>query len=333
FVDPNEAISVVESICVVSCEEDRSSTHTTSWGCDGSICEAEVVNNFVAIGVGSANPVSENSGTIPNMNTGYCQDGVQTVTFTNEGNEIDAGFGTMLDVEIGMGLGNSFLLESGGYEIFSMTIAGVSITAFDSLNLLDGNPLFLGVDPDGAGGLTDADGDGYFDDLPINESIEISIGYRLDCTETLETDDNCRNNMAETVNSQIHYSDACDNRLIRRNNSIIRPSNIRPDYENSTDTDADIVVETFTINHYQRRTLSNFEKSCGDGEQILVTLDLPVGVVVDLAASELTRNINQIFPVLSSNLTSNGTGTTLELVYDASVSTEIKGEYNLNLVF
>ncbi len=325
-LDPDESLVITETLCVLSCDDDRSSNHEVSWGCYGAVCETETITNFVTIGSGTANPVATNSGTVANETTGYCKDGSQTVTFTNAGNEIDPGYGTMRDVELGIGLGNDFLLDVERFEIFSVTVAGITITTSDALIKLDDFVEFQ-TDPDGPGGLQDWDNDGYFDDLPINESIEITVGYRFDCTEANSLDDNCENPSAESLHSQILYTNSCAERILMENNSVIRPSNITPDSESSTDTDAMIATETFHVQYFQLRTVSNFDKACSGDERMIVTVDLPAGVSVDLAETNLFRNTSIALPLVSTNTV----GTVTELIYDASVSNFISGSFTIDL--
>ena len=66
---------------------------------------------------GNANVQVEDSGTVPNVFSGYCQTGTSTVTFTNNGAEVDPGFGAMLNLEVGIGMGNGFNIADGGFFI------------------------------------------------------------------------------------------------------------------------------------------------------------------------------------------------------------------------
>ncbi len=327
FLDPDESITITENICVLSCDLDRESVHTISWGCYGSTCETEVINNFVSIGNGAPNPVAANTGTIPNVNTGYCQEGVQTVTFTNQGQENDPGYGTMRDVELGIGIGNALLLDEDKFEIFEVIIAGQTLTTTDAIVMLDGNLVF-NTDIDGAGGLIDWDDDGYFDDLPINESIEVTVRYRFDCTEAVSTDESCENNASESLHSEIRYSNACGERITYENRSVLGVSNITPDSESSTDVDAAIALDVFHVTYYQKRIIRNFEKSCGGGEQLIVTVELPTGISVDLAETGLYRLTSSV-PLLSSQLDGN----IMTLTYDASPYTSIAADYTIDLAF
>ncbi|MEM9824471.1 MAG: hypothetical protein AAF985_25520, partial [Bacteroidota bacterium] len=183
FFDPDETVTITENICVLSCVDNRASDHRITWGCEGRNCTVTSVPDFVRIGEGAANIIVVNSGSIPNENTGYCKPGVNTVTFTNDGVEVDAGFAAMIDVAVGVGLGNTFALTDNAYDITGVRIGTVDLALPQALNILDGNPLF-NTDPDGPGvGLDDLDGDGFFDDLGQNQSLEVTVFYEFDCSQ------------------------------------------------------------------------------------------------------------------------------------------------------
>ena len=134
-------------------------------GCDSRYCNTITTSDFINIGQGAANVQVEDSGSVPNVFSGYCQSGISTVTFTNNGAEVDPGFGAMLNLETGIGMGNGFEISDGGFFITQISIAGVIVPLSGSMNMIDNNPLFS-TDPDAPGiGLEDLDGDGFFDDL------------------------------------------------------------------------------------------------------------------------------------------------------------------------
>lgn len=326
--DPNEKMVIEEDVCVISCDDNRSSSHEITWGCYGMSCNIAKVNNFVAIGNGAANPVARNIGSVENVTVGYCENGVEAVVFTNDGTEIDPGFGTMFDVELGIGLGQIFELAIPGFEITEIKIAGIVINSPDSLTLLDGNPIFLN-DPDGAGGLADVDGDGYYDDLPLNESIEIIAKYNYDCGISTSEDNLCANDVSFDISSKIFWTNACNLRLIKELNNFRHPTNRRSDFENFTDPDADITDGVFKVIHSQRRSVRDWVKNCNDGEQYVVTVELPVGVSLSTAQTKLIRNVTSEVPRIGINTIPGG----VELIYDASFEPFINGDYQLELAF
>ena len=255
FFDPDETVTITESICVLSCDDSRASDHRITWGCEGRNCTVTSVPDFVRIGEGAANILVVNSGTIPNENTGYCKPGVNSVTFTNDGVEVDTGFAAMIDVAVGVGLGNTFALTDNAYNITGVRIGSVDLVAPQALNLLNGNPLFAS-DPDGAGiGLEDLDGDGFFDDLGQNQSLEVVVFYEFDCSQAQApgADGSCPNNFSTIFNARIDHTNQCDERLSRFANSYFSATNTRGQEENFRDTDAFVEEDTFTIIHTQTR--------------------------------------------------------------------------------
>ncbi len=326
FFDPDETVTIVENICVLDCFEDRTSFHSVEWGCDGRFCETVSINGFADIGQGAANVVFADNGSLPNINTGYCQAGQSTITFTNDGLEVDPGFATMMSVSAGIGIGSAFGLTDAAFEITGIRIAGVDIAVPAAMIDLDGNLQFT-TDPDGAGGLTDFDGDGFFDDLPQNESIEITAFYEFDCSLATSPgmDSTCANSYSTAFNARIDHTDACDERIIRLEPSYFRPSQTRAELENFTDPDAFAVTDTFYVTHTQTRGVRFFDKSCSGGEQLLVTVVLPMGVSIIPGVTEVIRNESTSYPLIG-NTTSNDT---TYLVFDASASPFINGEYQV----
>ncbi len=330
FFDPNETATITETICVVSCFESRASIHDMSWGCDGDYCQTTSVSDFVEMGQGAANVVPVEGGTIPDLYAGYCQTGNTTISFHNDGVEIDPGFATMRNLEIGIGLGTFFELSEGGFDIVGIQIAGVPIPAPGPLTMLDGNPLFT-TDPDGPGGLSDFDGDGYFDDLMLFDSVEITAFYDFDCSQAqqLGTDETCRNDFRTSFSARVAYDDACNTHINFQESNYLRPSNTRSTEENFTDTDAFALLDTFYVRHTQTRSVRFFEKSCGDNEELLVTVVLPPGINPVISETQLIRNEATNYPLLSNTISND----TLFLVFDASVTPFLNGDYEVILAF
>ncbi len=329
FFDPNETAVITETLCLLNCSTSRASVHDMSWGCSGRYCETTTVTDFIEVGQGAANVVGEEIGIIPDQFAGYCQTGNTSITFINDGVEVDPGFATMLNVELGIGLGSTFLMNDGGFTISSMTIAGVTIPA-SAMTTLDGNPLFS-TDPDGPGGLSDFDGDGFYDDLMLNDSIEMTAYYDFECSmaQELGDDETCPNDISTSFNARIDYDDTCGDRIIALESNYFRPSNSRPSYENFSDTDAFALTDTFYVTHTQTRSVRFFEKSCGSGEELHVTVVLPPGINPIISETALSRNEVSFYPLSSSTISND----TLYLIYDASLTPFIIGEYAIQLGF
>lgn len=331
FLDPDETVTVSESICVLDCDEDRTSAHTMSWGCDGRACTAVTVNDFIEIGEGAANVRIINTGSVPSEVTGYCKPGVSVVSFINDGVEVDNGFAAMMDVAVGVGLGDNFDLSLGTYDITAIRIAGVDIPAPLVLNFLDGNAAFT-TDPDGPGGLEDLDGDGYFDDLGQNDTFEIVTFYEFDCSGATEPGDDgsCANAFSVSFNTRIDYSNQCAERLVRLEERYFSSSNTRSTVENFTPPDAFVEEDTFVLIHTQTRGVFSFDKDCDGNEVWKVSVVVPTGVRHIPSASSLFRNGSTFsVPMVSESMSND----TLTILYDASTTPFIGGEFVVEIGF
>ena len=332
FFDPNETVTITENICVVNCLASRASQYEISWGCDSRFCNTITTSDFINIGQGNANVQVEDSGTVPNVFSGYCQTGVSTVTFTNNGAEVDSGFGAMLNLEVGIGMGNGFGITDGGFFITQLTIAGVTVPLSGAMNLIDDNPLFS-TDPDGSGvGLEDLDSDGFFDDLGIGEAFEITAVYDIDCSNAQipGPDGDCANDFSTSFSARVDYDNACMERVVRLRGNYFRPSNSISSTKTNSEPDAFVEQDTFFIRQIVDRSTSRFEKNCSGGEQYQVNVKMPAGVMPVIPTIQLIRNGGTVPIPLLSNVMSNDT---LFLVFDASFTPFITGEYEVVLGF
>jgi len=139
FFDANESLLITEVLCLQSCNLPRSSEHIISWGCDGVTCDEARIVDFINIGSGTPFPQIRR---ISEVDAGYCSSGSSTIEVRNDGAQVDPGFGSMFNVAAGIGLTGSFDLTSNGYTLTGMSIAGVNLPNFSTLNDLDNNPLF-----------------------------------------------------------------------------------------------------------------------------------------------------------------------------------------------
>jgi gliding motility-associated-like protein len=328
--DPNEAVTITENFCLVNCDKPRTSTHTMAWGCEGRFCNTVSRQDIIRLGQGSANITPSFVGTLPNIVGGYCLNGRQSIVFTNSGVEVDAGTGTMFDVSTGIGLGDSFKLVKSGYRITSIKIAGVTIP-LNTEGVVDikDNPLF-NVDPDGAGGLSDVDGDGFFDDLIVGNKIEITIEYDVECSATVKstTEDFCTNNFETAFNASLAYTDICQTRTSYVQPRIFVPANSNTFIENCVEPDANTDGSTFIMEHREVRAVSNFERNCGGQEEMIVAVKMPQGVTP-------VQDSMQLFWFENAMLLKNMTvsNDTVYLKFDATTATFLNGEYYLRLGF
>jgi gliding motility-associated-like protein len=328
--NPNENITITEKYCLVSCIAGAFSSHTVGWGCNEEICSEVFDVDFVTMGEGGAN-----ASIIPLQNSeeglsGYCQMGEKTLTFTNNGFEIDAGFGTMRDVVAGIGLGNTFTLSDNAYIITDYNLAGIQITDNQALITLDNHPLFTS-DPDGIGGLSDMDGDGFFDDLPLGESFQIKVNYEFDCSNAAidtEFTEGCTNDFTTSLNGRISWKNNCNETENRSLIAFIRPANNNSDILNFTETDAFAEEDIFVVTHTQSRTVRDFAFNCSDA-RFTARVALPTGVQPEIAETRLLKNeVNEI-NLISQSISND----TFILVYDAGNSPFLNGDYRLDLAF
>jgi gliding motility-associated-like protein len=328
--EPNETVIITENFCIVNCDKARTSTHTMAWGCDGRFCNTNSRQDIVRLGQGNANITFGVNGLVPNIVGGYCKNGRQAIVFTNSGIEVDAGTGTMFDVATGIGLDDSFKLVKAGYRITSMTISGVAIplTTTGVIDIKD-NPLFT-TDPDGAGGLSDVDGDGFFDDLKVGEKIEITINYDVDCGATVQssTANFCTNDFETAFNGRLEYTDICQGRTTYVQPRIFVPANSNDFIENCVDTDANTDGSTFMFEHSEVRGVSNFERDCGGNEQMLVTVKIPQGVTPVQDSMKFLWFEDEM-PLISMTVSND----TVFMKFDASTATYLNGEYYLRMGF
>lgn len=329
FMDPDETVTVTESFCVLDCDDDRTSMHTASWGCDNRFCTEVAVPDFIEIGEGAANVRILNAGSVANEFTGYCTPGVSVLSFINDGVEVDPGFAGMMNVAVGAGLGNSFALTEGPYDITGITVAGVEITGALTLNFLDNNPAFA-TDPDGPGGLSDLDGDGFFDDLAQNDTLEIIAYYEFDCSRGAEPGDDgtCANEFSVSFNARIDYDNQCNDRIVRVANRYANSTNSRSTVENFTEPDAFVEEDTFVLVHTETRGVFNFDKDCDGNEVWQIKMVLPTGITHVPTFTNLYRNEATLpIPLLSETMSND----TLTIHFDASTTPFIGGEFRVEI--
>ena len=269
------------------------------------------------------------SGSVPDALAGYCQTGQTTVTFTNQGMAGNPASSMITDLSLGIALGNGFSLAHGGFQIVSVKVAGISIPNISPMNSIANSPLFT-TDPDGPGGLSDADGDGFFDDLAMGQSVEITATYTFDCGNAANADigTNCLNNASTSLNARLQYTDNGQSLTYNLSN-YLRPANDNLTIENLTEPDAFAGIDTFRITHKQSRRIRSFASNCSGNGQFVVDVTMPNGIVPVTDQFVLLKN--GIDPVPFEGFQVNGSILTLR--YDASFSTILSGEYTLEMVF
>lgn len=321
--ETDETVTIIEEICVANCDKSRISTHAMSWGCEGRYCNTISRQDIVKLGQGSVNVSFQSSGSLPNTEGGYCKDGRQSVTFTNTGVEVDAGTGSMFDVSAGIGLSDSLKLKSSGYNIISIKIGGVNIPIGTNpiIDIKD-NPLF-NTDPDGPGGLSDIDGDGFYDDLAVGSKFEVSVQYQVECSVSLvNRADFCTNDFDAGFNARLDYTDLCQSRTTYLQPRFFNPINSSDYIENCVDPDAKTDGVPFKIMHHQVRNVFNFERNCNGQELLLVAIKMPNGVIAVKDSMKMTW-FEDNMPLVNFNVSND----TVYMAFDATKAQYLNGEY------
>jgi gliding motility-associated-like protein len=281
------------------------------------------------MGIGSPNPIFANIGSVPSKTVGYCQEATSVAVYKNEGTEVDAGFGTMYDIIASIGIGASFETKIKGYKVNSIKIAGKDIT-LGAKSIIDfGKDPIFETDPDGNGGLTDSDNDGYFDDLPIGQSFEMILKYEFLCAEN-DTTKLCTNERNVGVSATIRYRSACGETLDKINENFQNVSNNNNGFEDVSDTDAFIgTQDTFYVTHTEERSMFFFEKDCGGNEKLYAKIYLPKGIKPAINKFGLYKNGNTSPLLMVSDTIKNDT---LYLSFDGT-DPFLSGKYELRMAF
>jgi gliding motility-associated-like protein len=327
--EPDETVTVTEDICVANCDKSRISQHEMAWGCESRFCNTVSRQDIVRLGQGSVNVTFTSTGSVPALQGGYCSNGSQTITFANSGVEVDAGTGTMFDISTGVGLNEAIVLAANGYRITSIKIGGVTIPSPTNAFIdVKDNPLFA-TNPDGAGGLEDIDGDGFYDDLAVNEKFEITVNFEVDCVGSVNNKaEYCTNDFEAAFSAKLDYTDLCQIRSTYLQPRFFAPSNTNSYIENCIDPDAKTDGTTFYIEHKDIRNVFNFDKNCGGQEKMLVAVKMPQGVSA-VKDSTTFRWFEIDMPLLDMR-TSNDTA---YFTFDATTAQFLNGAYNLRVGF
>lgn len=268
-----------------------------------------------------------NTGSVLEQTVGYCQDGRTSVTFTNQGMNNDPALSVIHDLSVGIGLGTNFTVVDGGFEIVSVRIAGVLMQGAGPMQSIADLPAFS-TDPDGPGGLTDADNDGFFDDLELGNTVEITATYRFQCTQanTVDPADNCQNNALTSISARLDYFE--NNQLSSFSfNDFLKPSHEGIEIETFSTPDTYAGLDTFTIEHTITRRIRNFQTTCPNGGIFEIEVTLPTGIVPITDDFQLLKNRVDPIPIIDVQ----ANGASIVLSYDASFSTILSGDYTLFL--
>lgn len=327
--DPDEVLTITENLCVSNCNFSTFSNHSIAWGCFGKECDVKTINQTVPVGIGSPNPVFSSNGSVPSKTVGYCQEATSVAVYKNEGTEVDAGFGTMYDIIASIGIGDAFQTKIKGYKINSLSIAGKNIALGTKSTIDFGKDNQFKTDPDGVGGLSDEDNDGYFDDLKIGQSFEMIVKYEFLCGDN-DTTLLCTNERNIGVSAAIKFRSACGGETDKINENFQNVSNNNNGFEDVSDTDAFIGTnDTFYVKHTEERSMFFFEKDCGGQEKLYAKIYLPKGVLPALNKFGLFKNGNTSPILMTSDTIKNDT---LYLTFDGT-DPFLTGKYELKMAF
>ncbi|MEN0002967.1 MAG: gliding motility-associated C-terminal domain-containing protein [Bacteroidota bacterium] len=206
FFDYNDQLVLEELVTLLTCTSTNSQLEIF-WRCNGSLCQSFVADGLNLIADGSPNiTITNQNGFIDQavandasqVGGGFCETLELEYLVENDGAESFLGAGTAFDLTVAFGLNNNLFgtafpvdimrFPNWSFEAFigntPLPLSAYQFPAADPL--LGYNILFttLTADPDGAGGLDDLDGDGFFDDLPVNGSTMIRIAITYDANTT-----------------------------------------------------------------------------------------------------------------------------------------------------
>jgi gliding motility-associated-like protein len=329
--DVDEVINIEEVIEVVSCGKNNdsrlASIHQLSWNCGDTACQEETKNTSIPIGVGEE--LIEFSFDEGAIDAGFCDEGSLQITIANNGFEFDDGFASIFNIATGIGFveGNDFLIEDGAYRIRSLNIAGREVS-ISSTGLLDlNNNAIFNTDPDGAGGLEDLDGDGFFDDLRVGQSFKIQATFDLNCSAInfLHIADNCDNDLRGNIDAKITYSNSCSKTNEKLFDNFYRSSNTGNTIEICSDPDAFNDKDEFTISYAAERRMFNFDRSCTGDDEIRINFTLPENIVVS-NKTNLDQEGRLQQPTIQTN------GQEVQLTFSAD-SVSLNNDYTLNFIF
>ncbi|PSR13954.1 MAG: hypothetical protein DA408_12460 [Bacteroidetes bacterium] len=199
--DFGDTLRLTERVRLLDCAP-ANSTIELFWRCGEELCQRFVTNTLLTQATGTTDLRIRNTSGFASQTVasnpslvggGFCDTLHLNYLLENRGEENAPGAGAIYDLILGLGLNNNLFsnTEPVNQTIFPnwrirVTIAGnpIDLGLFQFPNpapLLGYNLRFgqLTSDPDGAGGLADVDGDGFFDDLPVGNSttVEVHIIY------------------------------------------------------------------------------------------------------------------------------------------------------------
>ena len=173
------------------CNPSYATDYQASWGCDGSDCNLnDSEARFSAyINIPNGAPTISGSTTFLQQPKLCESELIAVLEDTNQGSGsgdaiLDAAFDYHKQISLySSTLNSAYLIDGNGNETTNLTSYFTNSGSYVTLNCKD---LFTS-DPDGSGqGLEDLDKDGYFDDLPVGNTLKIKITLDTDFSDTFK---------------------------------------------------------------------------------------------------------------------------------------------------
>lgn len=303
----SEEILFQESFRVSGCEN-STALYNGNWGCNSEVCQ-EAVEQEGVVNLSNGVPDIQLEGvTDPRLE--ICDTVMFTVMVTNNGSQTTPSGGSVAkDMAIIFGLnwpgaaistpGSPQTWGSGLHNVRfwkNFTINGVPVqdSALLHPTLPQRGPASFfppnhyTSDPDGSGGLSDVDGDGYYDDLQVGDTLLVSFEFWIKPKDNLTCGTSTMHYMGfESLNFDVSYENQCNDvmqpeRVILNYTNIVRNYSIPSVFEGPIDVgDGEVFEVEFTpqfIAYSGDHPLCNGEPMLSSSySNWTVTLDLPTG--------------------------------------------------------
>ena len=213
LVPASDSIVIVLTKVVQGCGG-HATTFQVNWGCKGELCNQIVRNEGTLTQV---DPFSIAIGRDRTMNfeLSTCRPDTVTFYYVNTGTEPNLpGSATIYNIRVGLGFNQNQYRNFDWVEMYDWHVGGTPVapsTICDSLNPCYWNfESSLTSDPDGPGGLSDLDGDGFFDDLAVGDTLLMTFSMRQN---TCWADSCPGSNWAGSIFTRLYGEDQCGDQV------------------------------------------------------------------------------------------------------------------------
>lgn len=300
LLNEGESLQLARRLRVLGCNP--TSTYTVHWGCDPDPCQSATESQPVNIVEGVPILSLENAVVVQATNT--CDELQYSITLSNTASESATGAATAFDLSIlfaynasGAGISLSHDSRIGQYTRVQIGDATLPILGAGT----NANPYRIdltNLSEDPGTGLADADGDGFFDDLPAGASIDIIFSVQYDCSSACPA-----NHTQGRPRTGVDFRDQCGNLQPRNfsssttafisnrpdgNPSVIGPGNI---------SDGETIEVTFCGGpRVENINANNGQPWACPSNVLTATIELPPGISL---ASSMGR-FNATIPITAS---------------------------------